>query len=204
MNGKARREEKRRKREAAEQAARAPTPHATAQEANEDLAETARILNMAEKRRDAEKVTAAKSGPAARVAKAPKVTRDGRLRLPPLPKASKPKPLVPCECGCKNLTRSRFYPGHDSRMRGWILRLDRKLIKPSDIPDGEREAVQAFIRARDKGKTDGAGKVDGKGKADGKGKNGQSKAKRQPDVAAAPIDAGQPEAPQAESTGSDA
>lgn len=83
----------------------------------------------------------------AKAAKAAKVGKDGRPKLPPLPrKAGSPKPLVDCACGCGLKTRSKFAPGHDSRLRGWSLRVARGFIKMDEIPDGERQAVEAHIK----------------------------------------------------------
>jgi hypothetical protein len=46
--------------------------------------------------------------------------------LPRLPK--KAKELRRCECGCPGLTQSRFVPGHDARLHGWKLRVQRGLL----------------------------------------------------------------------------
>lgn len=64
--------------------------------------------------------------------------------LPPLPRAPRAsKPASnPCACGCGHLTKSTFVPGHDSRLRGWVVRVERGVVALADIPDGEREAVQ--------------------------------------------------------------
>lgn len=125
-------------------------------EANAALASAAKIINMKEAQMDKEKAEAKK----APKVKTPKVTKDGRLALPPLPKsAGKPKPLKPCRCGCGGQTRAQWVPGHDSRMRGWILRVERGYVKLSEIPDGERQAVAAELKLR--------AKVDGKSAAAG-------------------------------------
>lgn len=68
--------------------------------------------------------------------------------LPKMPKAArKPKPLHACACGCGGTTAGRFAPGHDSRLKGWALRVERGVVKLADIPDGERQAVQAHLKA---------------------------------------------------------
>lgn len=101
---------------------------------------------------DFAKGKAAKEEKAA-AAKAPKTLKDGRAKLPPLPRgAGKPKPLVDCSCGCGMQTRSKFAPGHDSRLRGWALRIARGMCKLDDIvsvyncSEGERSAVEAHIK----------------------------------------------------------
>jgi hypothetical protein len=46
--------------------------------------------------------------------------------MPRLPK--KAKELRRCECGCPGLTQSRFVPGHDARLHGWKLRVQRAIL----------------------------------------------------------------------------
>lgn len=73
----------------------------------------------------------------------------GRVKLPALPKlpkaARKPKAKRSCLCGCGQQTASRFCPGHDSRLKGWALRVERGVVRVAEIPDGEREAVVRFL-----------------------------------------------------------
>lgn len=132
-----------------------PPAELTEAEANAALAQVAKAENA----REAAK-KAAKKSPVV------KKTADGRTALPPLPKSpGKKKPLKPCKCGCGSQTRAIWYPGHDSRMRGWILRVERGYVKLSEIPDGERQAVAAEIKLRRK--------VDGKSAAAGEGKSAE-------------------------------
>lgn len=87
-------------------------------------------------------------------AKAPKTTKTGLPALPKMPRARKPKPAQACGCGCGEMTRGgRFLPGHDARLHGWALRLERGLVKAADIPEGERKAAQAYLRAAEKAGT---------------------------------------------------
>lgn len=67
-------------------------------------------------------------------------------RLPRLPRVRVAD--RPCGCGCGSLCARVFLPGHDSRLRGWVLRVDRGLVAVSAIPAGEREAVEAVLAAR--------------------------------------------------------
>lgn len=68
--------------------------------------------------------------------------------LPALPKMRKARAKVnDCACGCGQKTGARFVPGHDSRLRGWMLRLERGLVKAADIPEGERQAAVAALKA---------------------------------------------------------
>lgn len=69
--------------------------------------------------------------------------------LPKLPKAArKPKPLHACSCGCGGTTFGKFCPGHDSRLHGWVLRVEKAVVKLADIPDGQRQAVEAALKAK--------------------------------------------------------
>ena len=68
--------------------------------------------------------------------------------LPKMPKKSKSKPPQKCNCGCGHMTRGgKFLPGHDARLHGWALRVERGIVQLKDIPDGERQAVEAHMKA---------------------------------------------------------
>lgn len=105
--------------------------------ANTKLSDFTKAKNAADEKKAATKVV--------------KQAKDGRPKLPPLPrKAGAAKPMVDCACGCGLKTHSKFAPGHDSRLRGWALRLARELTTYADIESyagkGERDAVEAFVR----------------------------------------------------------
>lgn len=74
----------------------------------------------------------------------------GGQALPPLPRAKRAKKTVPkdCECGCGGETRGgRFIPGHDSKLKAWTLRVERGLMKVSDIEhEGTRNAVKRAMK----------------------------------------------------------
>jgi hypothetical protein len=38
-----------------------------------------------------------------------------------------------CKCGCGKLTAGYFYPGHDARFKGWLLKIERGVAKPEDL-----------------------------------------------------------------------
>ena len=40
-------------------------------------------------------------------------------------------PKLPCLCGCGELTGSRFRPGHDGRLNGWV----NHVVSGGNIPD---------------------------------------------------------------------
>lgn len=75
---------------------------------------------------------------------APSAATDQPAALPRLPRLPrKPKEGKPCACGCPGKTRGgRFLPGHDSKLLAWALRVERKLIKLSEVPEMHREAVR--------------------------------------------------------------
>lgn len=72
-------------------------------------------------------------------------------RFTPLPKASRgPKAKTnDCSCGCGMKTAAKFVPGHDSRLRGWALRLERGIVTEKAFPgtSGELKAAKAFLAA---------------------------------------------------------
>lgn len=76
---------------------------------------------------------------------------NGLVALPALPKMSRgarPK-TNDCACGCGQKTAANFVPGHDSRLRGWALRLERGLVTDKTFPGlpGELVAAKAFLKA---------------------------------------------------------
>lgn len=151
------REEKRRKQAWASEPDAVSTVHATVEEANAALSETARVINMKERTTEMNKKKATAVAKDAKAAKVAKVRADGLPELPGLPKTksiAKQKPLVPCQCGCGGTTRARFAPGHDSYFRGIIARVDRKIMTIDEVESivgkGQREAVEAFLIERKK------------------------------------------------------
>lgn len=151
MNKKQRREERRAAREAAATAAVQPESTtespATLEEANAQLSETARVINMkqAKEKSEKKKAGAAKTGGGKKSALSVK-------SLPALPKKAgtrKAKPEVDCECGCGGKTKSRFMPGHDSYLRGLVIRVDREVMTLADVEKlggkGQRVAVEKAL-----------------------------------------------------------
>lgn len=73
------------------------------------------------------------------------------VALPAMPgKARKQKDLRDCACGCGRTTQSRFAPGHDARLLGWTLRVERGLLTFRQILDlaGRNTAKAVWIEAR--------------------------------------------------------
>lgn len=68
--------------------------------------------------------------------------------LPSLPSsARKAKAPKPCTCGCGGNTRGgRYIPGHDSRQRGWAIRIAGG-HDTTGITPGERTAAEAYIKS---------------------------------------------------------
>lgn len=82
------------------------------------------------------------------------------VRMPAMPGSGrKAKATRECECGCRGLTKSRFVPGHDARLAGWVKRCERGLlVKGGDLLDqvgwiaknaseGEAAAVRRVLEA---------------------------------------------------------
>ncbi len=55
--------------------------------------------------------------------------------LPKLPSLPKAKSLVRCDCGCGILCQNRFAPGHDSKLKGMRIRVERGLWDASNPED---------------------------------------------------------------------
>ena len=80
----------------------------------------------------------------------PKATKSGVPPLPKMPRAKRSKKKTPkeCECGCGDMTAGgRFIPGHDSKLKAWALRVERKVIALKDIEHpGIRAAVAKLMK----------------------------------------------------------
>lgn len=61
-------------------------------------------------------------------------------------KAATPKPTRPCLCGCGGKTASNFVPGHDARMHGVWLRVQR-----GEQAKGERVTPEQAAYAKSHG-----------------------------------------------------
>ena len=76
------------------------------------------------------------------VAAAPRVF----AKLPSMPKSRKPKAPKSCECGCGSMTRGgRFVPGHDARLHGWVLRVERKVVSIAQVRDTDGKGVALAV-----------------------------------------------------------
>lgn len=65
-------------------------------------------------------------------------------------KEKKPTKTHDCLCGCGGETLSLFSPGHDARVKGIILKVERGDLDRDAIP----ESVQPFVKFQGKWKTD--------------------------------------------------
>jgi len=71
--------------------------------------------------------------------------------LPAMPSKNRGRNAAPqnCGCGCGALTQGgRFIPGHDARLLGWAIRIDRGFATDGITP-GELRAAKAFIAGHD-------------------------------------------------------
>lgn len=107
----------------------------TLDEANTKLHDVSRVISMREHASKAAK--SAKSAGKAGAAKGQRKSAGGGLgKLPSLPRASgrkRERPVHPCECGCGGETKSRFCPGHDSYLRGLVLRVYRDVMTLDEV-----------------------------------------------------------------------
>lgn len=94
-----------------------------------------------------------------------KLAMSGALpKLPAIKRAnrtSKPKPTKPCMCGCETPTKGDWAPGHDSRAKGWAIRVERGIVKLSEVPANEQAGAKFMLKARKEegGKHGTAGKI---------------------------------------------
>lgn len=51
------------------------------------------------------------------------------------PREPKEKTVRACRCGCGNQTGGYFYPGHDARFKGWLLKIERAKMEVKDLPE---------------------------------------------------------------------
>ena len=69
--------------------------------------------------------------------------------LPSMP-TSRTRPTSKCACGCGELTQRTFTPGHDSRLKGLMIRVVRNVMTLEDVADwgGEdaRKAVEKGLK----------------------------------------------------------
>lgn len=67
-------------------------------------------------------------------------------KLPALPKVKKTKVGKPCGCGCGNVTKGgRFVPGHDARLHGWVIRVERNVCNLKLVRDTDGKGVALAV-----------------------------------------------------------
>lgn len=131
-------------------AAKAPNKKAQREAAKAAKAQAATQSTPAAK----SETTSTESAPQSKAAKA--VKEGGLPPLPKLPKSGngsrerKVKPIVDCTCGCGGKTTGAWVPGHDARARGWAIRIERDVIKMSDVPENERPGAKFMLADRKK------------------------------------------------------
>lgn len=87
-----------------------------------------------------------------RTPRAAKEVKEGALpALPKLPSSARPrkaKAKQPCACGCETPTTGTWAPGHDARAKGWALRIERGVMKLSEVPVNEQAGAKYMLKAR--------------------------------------------------------
>ena len=152
MNRKQRKAEERARKAEAAAATPEPQKFETEQEANDALAQASKVVNMKQRAQEKAKKEEAKTAKAGAASTSKKKERTSGLpQMPKLPKARKAKPQKQCECGCETMTSARYAPGHDSYQRGWVIRVERGVVKIGDVPEFARKGVAAMVKARKTG-----------------------------------------------------
>lgn len=52
------------------------------------------------------------------------------------------KPLRPCACGCGEQVTAYFAQGHDARFKGWMVKIEKGLMKVEDLPPMVRKSYE--------------------------------------------------------------
>jgi hypothetical protein len=65
-------------------------------------------------------------------------------RKTPLERKTKKKANGKCMCGCGGSTGGYFVPGHDARFKGWLKRLERGIMKRSELPKLAQTALAKY------------------------------------------------------------
>lgn len=78
-----------------------------------------------------------------------KQTKSGLPALPTMKRTRKPKPAQDCSCGCGGQTKGgRFLPGHDARLHGWVLRVERGVCTLRDVEASDGRGVASAVAAK--------------------------------------------------------
>lgn len=57
---------------------------------------------------------------------------------------AKPKVMSKCLCGCGEMTAKSFFPGHDSRFKGWLISLERGTETMDSLSAQARKALSGY------------------------------------------------------------
>lgn len=110
------------------------SPNSVIPEVSEDElndVELKRLMRIEEE--EAMAVAAPPVGKAPQKEAAKSERREKLAKEPKEPKAKAEKKMSPCKCGCGEMTGGFFYPGHDARFKGWMLKIERGQAKPEDL-----------------------------------------------------------------------
>lgn len=65
--------------------------------------------------------------------------------LPSLPSSSRVRPQVKCACGCGQLTSRTWFPGHDARQKGILLRVVSGVMTLAEVKSLLGSACHAAV-----------------------------------------------------------
>jgi hypothetical protein len=57
-----------------------------------------------------------------------------------------PKFLNACGCGCGQPCKSRFLPGHDAKLHGWVKKLAAGVMSLDELPPGVRNGMYPKVK----------------------------------------------------------
>ena len=74
-------------------------------------------------------------------------------KLPTLP-TIRSKGYSKCTCGCQGLTQGAFMPGHDSKLKAYVIRVERGLMNLDEFNEwpGIKSQIAKVIEMRASGK----------------------------------------------------
>lgn len=74
-------------------------------------------------------------------------------QLPAMPSATRARRLRGCACGCGGTTQGTFVPGHDSKLKAYVMRIEAAIMKLEDFDDwpGIKAQVERVVAMRAKG-----------------------------------------------------
>lgn len=84
------------------------------------------------------------------------MTKKNNVKMPALPAlpTSRTASYSRCACGCQGLTQATFMPGHDSKLKAYVIRVERGAMTLADFAEwpGIAKQIEAVMKMRVEGK----------------------------------------------------